>query len=281
MSKIHSTAVIDRTAELADGVEVGPYALIGPRVIIGAGTRLRPHAVIVSDTVIGSGCDIYPGAVVGADPQDFKYQGEPTELIIGNHNKIRECVTINRGTSLGGGKTLLGDRNLLMAYAHVAHDCIIGNDCIITNSVQLAGHIKIEDMAIISGMVGIHHFCTIGAMSFVAGLSAVRSDVPPYMIVEGNPARVRTLNLEGLKRRGIPAESVRALKEAFRLVYRTDMSRAEAVEKIEGLPLAQDSAVKNLIEHYHASEAGVQGRALEAFRTDKNISKEPVAKPRA
>jgi UDP-N-acetylglucosamine acyltransferase len=268
-TEIHPTAVVDPTAELDADVAVGPYAVVGPHVRIGGGTRLRAHAQVAGRAVLGRDCDIHPGAVVGGDPQDLKYKGEDSTVVLGDGNIVRECVTINRGTALGGGKTVLGDHNLVMAYAHIAHDCILGNRCIITNGTQLAGHIKVEDMAILSGMVAVHHFVTIGTLSFIAGLSAVRKDVPPYMIMEGNPARVRKLNLEGLKRRGMSTETTRALKEAFRILYRSEKSRLDAVAEIESLPIAEDYAVENLIQHYHASENGFQGRALEAFRKDR------------
>ncbi len=271
--KIHPTAVIAADVELGENVEIGPFTVIGPQARIGDGTRLRNHVTVVSHTTIGRGCDIYPQAVLGAAPQDLKFRGEESLLIVGDHNIIRECVTINRGTALGGGRTVIGNRNLIMAYVHIAHDCQIGNQCVITNCAQLAGHIVVEDMAIISGMVAIHHFVTIGTLSFVAGLSAVRTDVPPYMIVDGNPARVRKLNLEGLRRRGMPAASVQALKKVFRLIYRSDLSRAQVVESLENNHLAQDPAVQNLIRHFRASANGCQGRALEAFRADrKNAS---------
>jgi len=274
-TRIHPTAVIDPSAEIADEVEVGPYAVIGPECRVGAGTRIQAHAQLVRRTVVGQRCDIYPFASLGAEPQDLKFRGEQTDLWIGDGNTIRECVTINRGTALGGGKTEIGHRNLIMAYVHIAHDCRIGNQCILTNGAQFAGHIVVEDMAIVSGMVAIHHFVTVGQMSFIAGLSAVRTDVPPYMIVEGNPARVRKLNLEGLRRRGVPAESIQALRKVFRRVYRSELSRAQALEEIGGTDLARDPAVQTLIAHWRASEAGNQGRALEAFRTDKG------ARPRA
>ncbi len=267
-ANIHPTAVIDRSAEIADGVVIEAYAIVGPRVVIGENTRVRSHAHIVCDSVIGRNCDIHPGSVLGGDPQDLKYKGEESRFVMGDNNIVRECVTINRGTGLGGGRTVIGNNNLLMAYSHIAHDCIIDNHVIITNCAQLAGHIRIEDMAIVSGMVGIHHFVTVGTMSFLAGFSAVRTDVPPYMIVDGAPARVRKLNLEGLKRRQVPQESIDALKKVFRMIYRSEMSRAEAVAKIRETELASDPVVRNLLDHYGASEAGYQGRALEAFRQD-------------
>lgn len=269
---IHPTAIIDGTAELADGVEVGPYAVVGPRVKIGENTILRAHCQVVADAQIGKRCDIHPGAVIGGDPQDLKFRGEQTLTILGDDNTVRECVTINRGTGLGGGKTAIGNGNLIMAYVHIAHDCIIGNQCILTNCAQLAGHIKVEDMAIISGMVAIHHFVTIGSQSFIAGLSAVRTDVPPYMIAEGNPARVRKLNSEGLRRRNVSSESVEALKALFKAVYRSDMTREEAIQYIEETEHGCDVCVQNVIGHFRASEQGCQGRALEAFRQDKKAA---------
>jgi UDP-N-acetylglucosamine acyltransferase len=267
--RIHPTAVIEPGAELAADVTVGPHAVIGAGATIGAGTHVRANAVIHGCCRIGRENDIHPGAVIGGEPQDLKYRGEPTCVEIGDNNIIRECVTVNAGTEGGGGRTRIGSRNLVMAYVHLAHDCDIGDDCILTNGAQLAGHIRVEDRAIISGMVAIHHFVTIGSLSFVAGLSAVRSDVPPFMIAEGNPARVRKLNVEGLRRRGMDGEVTRALKEAFRLLYRSEMSRAEALAELGKMEIASLPAVRTLLEHYRASEAGFQGRALEAHRTDR------------
>jgi UDP-N-acetylglucosamine acyltransferase len=273
-TKIHPTAIVDASAEIADGAVIDPYAIIGPNVKIGEGTWVRSSAQVVAHTTIGRNCNIYPGAIVGGEPQDLKFKGELTGLTIGDNNTIREFATINRGTGLGGGKTVIGNGNLIMAYVHIAHDCILGNQCVITNCAQLAGHIVVEDMAIISGMVAVHHFVTIGTMSFLAGLSAVRTDVPPYMIVEGSPARVRKINVEGLRRRGVSPESAQNLKDAFKLVYRSDLTRAQALEQIAGMPIASDPLVKNIVEHFHASEAGHQGRALEAFRADKKSEAE-------
>lgn len=266
---IHPTAVIDVSAELADGVEIGPGAVVGPHVVLGEGTRLRAHSQVIAHTTLGRGCDVFPGAVVGGEPQDLKFKGEVTRLIVGDGNIIRECATLNRGTAIGGGQTVIGDRNLIMAYVHVAHDCIIGSECVITNLAQISGHVKVEDKAIISGMAAIHHFCSVGTMAFVAPYSTVRQDVPPYMIAEGNPAKVRKLNVEGLRRRQVPTETVAHLKDLFKMVYRSELPRSEALEKIEDLPHASDPYLSHLIQFYKASEAGYQGRALEAFRNDR------------
>jgi UDP-N-acetylglucosamine acyltransferase len=276
---IHPTAIVDASARLGDGAVIDAYAIVGPDVTIGARTRVRAHAHIECRTVLGDDCDIHPGAVLGADPQDLKYKGEATDLVVGDRNVIRECVTINRGTGLGGGHTVIGCDNMIMAYVHVAHDCRIGNGCLITNASQLSGHVAVEDMAIISGLVAIHHFVTIGSMAFVAGHATVRADVPPYMIVDGNPARVRRLNAEGMRRRGIPAASMEALERVHRLVYQ-EMNWAEGLERIAADPeLASDPYVANLVAHHKASQAGQQGRALEAHRTDQHTKSITQPKP--
>ncbi len=266
---IHPTAVIDSTAEIGDNVEIGPGSIVGEDVVIGEGSRLRAHAQVIAHTRIGRECDIFPSAVVGGEPQDLKFRGEVSYLEIGDRNTIRECATINRGTDLGGGTTRIGDHNLIMAYCHIAHDCRIGNHCVITNLAQLSGHVRVEDKAIISGLTAIHHFTTIGTMAFVAPYAAVRADVPPYMIADGKPAAVRKLNSEGLKRNDVSLEAIQTLKEAFRIMYRSELARADALEKIAQMPGADDPYMRHLIEFCRASEAGVQGRALEAFRTDK------------
>ena len=275
--KIHPNAVVHPSAVIHENVEIGPGAVVGADVTIGSGSKLHPFSHIVCNTTIGENCEIHSGAVVGGDPQDLKFKGEKTFLTIGDRNQIRECVTINRGTGAGGGKTVIGNENLIMAYVHIAHDCVLGNRVIITNSTGLAGHIHIEDMAIISGMSAIHHFVTIGSLAFVAGMSGVRHDVPPYVIVDGHKdyARVRALNIEGLKRKQTPKESIEFLKEAFKIIYRRELTLAQAFSEIETSGLGNDPYVRNLVEHLHASQDGHQGRALEKFRTDnsKNIAK--------
>ena len=274
---IHPTAVVDLSAELADGVVVEPYAVIGPLVRLGRGTRVRSFAHIVCRTAVGEGCDIHSGAVVGGDPQDLKFKGEATDCVIGNRNTIRECVTINRGTGVGGGKTIIGDNNLIMAYVHIAHDCVVGNGCLFTNGVQLAGHVNVEDFAWLSGSALVHHFVTVGTMAFIAGNSGVRADVPPYLIVDGDPPKPRKVNTEGMRRRGVPAASIDAVKSAFRRIYRTKGTRADAVAELMSAPEGADPYVRTLLEHYRASERGFQGRALERFRTDRGAT---VALPR-
>lgn len=231
--KIHPTAIISPEARLAESVEVGPYSIIGPDVQIGAGTVIGPHVVIEKYTDIGEGCHIHQFASIGADPQDLKYQGEPTRVAIGNFNTIRECATIHRATTADIGVTIIGDYNLLMAYTHVAHNCKIGNRVIMSNAVNLAGHIHVEDFAIIGGMTGIHQFTRIGAHSFIGGASAVPRDVPPYVLASGNTAKPYGLNLVGLKRRGFSEDTLQALKHAYRLVFRSSLRLAVALDRVE------------------------------------------------
>jgi UDP-N-acetylglucosamine acyltransferase len=226
--EIHNTAVVDPGAELAADVAVGAYAVIGPRVVIGAGTRVGPHAVIHRDTVIGERCEIHQGASLGNDPQDLKYNGEHSELQIGARTVIREFCTINRGTS-ARGRTVLGSECLLMAYSHVAHDCLIGDHVVIANAVNMGGHVEIGDWVVVGGMTAIHQFARIGAHAFVGGTSAVRKDVPPFVKASGNPLKLYGLNSVGLQRRGFSEEVRRALKRAYRIVFSSDLNVGEAV----------------------------------------------------
>jgi UDP-N-acetylglucosamine acyltransferase len=229
---IHPTAVIHPLANLHPTVQIGPYAIIGENVKIGADTSIGAHVVIEGPTEIGVGNRIFAGAIIGSEPQDLKYKGGESWVKIGNYNQIREYVTINRATG-EDEVTQLGDHNLLMAYAHVAHNCIIENEVIIANSVALAGHIHIESKARISGVLGVHQFVHIGSLAMVGGMSRIERDVPPFAIVEGNPARVRSLNLIGLQRSGLSEEDLSQLKKAFRLIYRSEMSFTEALKQLE------------------------------------------------
>jgi len=229
---IHPTAVIHPLANLHPTVQIGPYAIIGENVKIGADTSIGAHVVIEGPTEIGVGNRIFAGAIIGSEPQDLKYNGGESWVKIGNYNQIREYVTINRATG-EDEVTQLGNHNLLMAYAHVAHNCIIENEVIIANSVALAGHIHIESKARISGVLGVHQFVHIGSLAMVGGMSRIERDVPPFAIVEGNPARVRSLNLIGLQRSGLSEEDLSQLKKAFRLIYRSEMSFTEALKQLE------------------------------------------------
>ncbi|MCC8107631.1 MAG: acyl-ACP--UDP-N-acetylglucosamine O-acyltransferase [Planctomycetes bacterium] len=271
-NRIHPSASIHPTAVLGEGVDIGPFVVIGPEVKIGDRARLMPHSHIVTRTVLGNDCHICTGAVVGGDPQDLKFRGEPTDLYIGDRTRIGEFATVNRGTGVGGSKTKVGSDCMIMAYVHIAHDCIIGNNVVITNSSQLAGHIHIEDQAWVSGSVLVHHFVTIGSMSFVAPCSGVAVDIPPYVIVEGfrDSCKVRTLNMEGLKRRQVPHESIGNLKRAFKILYREKNTRDEAIAILNDSPIGTDPYVKNLLDHIVAARNGVQNRALERYRADKS-----------
>ncbi|HIK45571.1 MAG TPA: acyl-ACP--UDP-N-acetylglucosamine O-acyltransferase [Leptolyngbyaceae cyanobacterium M65_K2018_010] len=232
---IHPTAVIHEGAKLHPTVKVGPYAVIGEQVTIGPGTDIGAHVVIDGQTTIGAHNRIFPGAAIGLEPQDLKYDGAISRVEIGDHNLIRECVTINRATD-AGSVTRLGHHNLLMAYCHVAHNCVIEDQVVIANSVALAGHVYVESWARISGLVGVHQFVQIGRYAYIGGLSRIDRDVPPFTMVNGNPALVRGLNQVGLQRAGLAdqreGEDYRQLKQAYRLVYRSEESFSAALEKL-------------------------------------------------
>ncbi len=231
---IHPSAVIHPHAELHPTVRVDPYAVIGENVKIGAGTRIGAHVVIEGPTEIGVDNYIFPGAAIGLEPQDLKYKGGSSWVKIGDGNRIREYVTINRATAEGEA-TLIGSNNLIMAYSHVAHNCQIGDKVVIANNVALAGHVEIESKVVIGGVLGIHQFVRVGTMAMLGGMSRIDRDVPPYMLIEGNPGRVRSLNLIGLKRGGLNEEDINLLKKAFRLLYRSDRSFARALEALDFL----------------------------------------------
>lgn len=232
---IHPTAIISPQAQIADDVEIGPYSIIEDNVTIGSGTRIASHVVIKGPTTIGCNNNIYQFASLGDDPQDKKYAGEPTSLEIGDGNTIREYVTINRGTSQDDGITRLGNNNWLMAYVHIAHDCKVGNETIFANLASLAGHVTVEDYVIFGGMSGAHQFTRIGAHAFIGNNAGVTRDVPPYLLVFGQPAVPKGINSEGLKRRGFDADAVRSVKEAYRILYRKDNRLEEAQAQIAEL----------------------------------------------
>ena len=258
-SGIHPTAVFMDGARIGAGVEIGPYVVLGPRVVLGDGCRVLSHAVVDGNTTVGANTHIHPHAVVGGEPQDRKYRGGDTRLVIGSGNQIREGVTIHTGTEEGGGATVLGDDNLLMANAHVAHDCILGDHVTLANNVMLAGHVQVEDGAILNGGVGIHHFTTIGTYAYVGGLSRITQDVPPYMIVEGHPSRVRSVNVIGLKRAGVDDSVVRAVKAAFKALYRSDRPMTEALEVLRK-EYGGVAEVMRLVRFLEAGEGGRLGR---------------------
>jgi UDP-N-acetylglucosamine acyltransferase len=245
--EIHPTAVVSPKAELAEDAKIEAFSIIGPRVTIGSGTVVGPHAVIDGWTIIGERNQIFPFATVGYPPQDLSYRGEETQLVIGNDNIIRENATINRGTQRGGGVTRIGNQNLIMAYAHVAHDCTIGNRVILANATTLGGHVRIDDCAILGGLVAIHQFIRIGAYAFIGGKSGLRMDMPPYMLAFGAPAKLYGPNLVGLRRHGFPRTTIQALKNSYRIMFRSGLTVAEAIESIrqevEAVP-----EVENLIQ---------------------------------
>ncbi len=259
---IDSSASIDPTARIEEDVEigadviVGPWSIIGPNVSIGAGTILRSHVVIQSNTRIGAGNLFFQFASIGEDPQDKKYQGEETWLEIGDDNIFREGVTVHRGTGAGGGLTSIGSRNLLMAYAHVAHDCKLGDDIVCANNVGLCGHVTIDDFALLGGYAGVQQFLRIGAHSMVGGMTHVVNDVPAFVIVSGQPALARSINSIGMKRRGFEREDIELVKKAFKILHLRNLTVQEAVPQIEAL--SEDSAVlKTLIESVESSCKGV------------------------
>jgi UDP-N-acetylglucosamine acyltransferase len=230
---IHPTAVVDRHAELDSTVQVGPYAVIGPRVKIGPRTRVGPHAVIEGDTTIGADNVVFQFASVGAIPQDLKYAGEPTSLVIGDGNQIREFSTVHIGTAAGGGITRLGNRCLLMANSHVAHDVQLGDGCVLANSTALAGHVVVEDHVIFGGLSAVHQFTRIGRLAFVSGGAMVTQDVPPYVTVQGDRAEVVGLNTVGLTRAHFDEHAIARVKGAYKIVFRSKMGLREAVAHVK------------------------------------------------
>jgi len=252
----HPTAIIHPGARLADDVAVGPYTVIGEHVRIGAGTTIGAHVVIEGWTEIGEACAFLHFVSAGTPPQDLKFGGEETRLIIGHHNTFREFVTLNRGTHHGGGVTRIGDHNFFMAYVHVAHDCRIGHHVIMANAATLAGHIEIGDHAVLGGLTGVHQFVRIGAYAMIGGCSAVAQDVPPFVSAVGNRAKLYGLNLVGLKRNGFSDERLAALKRAYRLLFQSHLPIKEGVKRTrEELPGQAD--VDELVRFVELSERGI------------------------
>ena len=254
--KIHPTAIIADDAQLGEGVEIGAYSIIGADVKIGENTIIGPHAVIDDYTHIGEGCHIFQFASIGAGPQDLKFSGEKTRVVIGNFNTIREFVTIHRSTTADIGVTIIGDHNLIMAYCHVAHNCKLGNNIIMSNGATLGGHTHIEDYAIIGGLTGVHQFSHIGAHCIVGGASGVNKDVPPYTTAAGNHAKLFGLNLIGLKRRGFSEETIKALKKAYRTIFRSHLLLSEAIKKAES-EMEDFPEVKHFVQFIKESKRGV------------------------
>jgi len=240
MARIHETALIDPAAQLADDVEVGAFSIIGPRVSIGPGSRIGPHVVVTGRTTIGRNTRIFQFASIGEEPQDKKYAGEDTELIIGDNNTIRELCTFSRGTVQGGGKTIIGNDNWIMACVHIAHDCILGDNIIMANNASLAGHVTVGDWAILSGYSLIHQFCNVGEHSFTSFASHVNQSIPPYVTVSGEKARAKGINTEGLKRRGYTAEQIKQVRRAYKVLYRSGLPLEEAKAQLAAMAESHD-----------------------------------------
>jgi UDP-N-acetylglucosamine acyltransferase len=254
---IHPTSIVDSKAEMGEGVEIGPYSVIEKDVIIGEGTKIGPHVVIREGTRIGKRCQISQFASIGEAPQAFAYRGEKTSLLIGDQNIFREFVTIHRGTVPGGGKTIIGNNNYFMAYSHVAHDCNIGNQVVMANGATLAGHILIEDHAIIGGLSAVHQFCQIGTHAFLSGLTGVSLDIPPYMLASGSRAKLFGLNLVGLKRHHFSAETLKALKKAYRIIFRSGLTLEKALKQVEEDEISRTPEVKHLLHFIQNSKRGI------------------------
>lgn len=251
---IDSRAIVDPSAEIAEGVAVGPWSIIGADVKIGPGTKIASHVVIEGPTEIGANNRIYQFSSVGGDTPDLKYQGERTRLVVGDNNVIREGVTIHRGTVQDRSETTIGDNNLLMAYVHVGHDSVIHNHCILVNNAALAGHVHIDDYAILGGFTLVHQFCRIGAHCFTGMGSAIGKDVPAFMMVTGAPAEPRNINAEGLKRRNFGKEEISALSKAFKILYRRGLTVDEAIRELKSM---DSPAVVTLIESLRSSTRGI------------------------
>jgi len=253
---IHPTAIVADTAVIADGVEIGPYAVIGDHVEIDSGTVIGPHVVLKGPSSLGKNNRIFQFASVGEQPQDLKYNDEPTRLEIGDNNTIREYATINRGTVGGGGLTKIGNDNLLMAYIHVAHDCQIGNDVVFSNGASLAGHVTVGDHAILAGFALVHQFCTVGEHAFLGLNSVANRDVAPYMIAVGSYATARGINKNGLRRRGFSDEVIQALHHAYMTLIRQRGDRQAALDSLDP-DVREVAEVQRLIEFIQSSERGV------------------------
>jgi UDP-N-acetylglucosamine acyltransferase len=252
---IHSTAVVDAGAHIAGDAEIGPYCVIGPDVVIGAGSVLANHVTVAGPAKIGRANRFFPFSSIGQRSQDLKYTGEPTFLEIGDHNSFREFCTVNRGT-MPDTKTVIGSHNNFLAYSHVAHDCTVGDHVIFSNNGTLAGHVIVEDHAVIGGLSGVHQYCRIGRHAILGGCTKIVQDVPPFMIADGNPAEIRGVNQVGLERRGFSADEIRSLREAYRLLCRTNLNVKQACESIRA-ELPPNDHISHLLAFIEASKRGI------------------------
>lgn len=253
--EIHPTAIVDPNASLGPGVQIGPWAMIGPNVRIGAGTQVGPSAMVERNTTIGEDCRIHKGAVLGTDPQDLKFREEETELFVGDRTVVREYATLNRGTS-ASGRTVVGNDCLLMAYTHVAHDCLLGDHVILSNAVNMAGHVELQDWVIVGGLTPIHQFVKVGAHAFVGGGSRLSQDVPPFCRVAGSPAKLYGLNSVGLERRGFPQEARSELKQAYRIMFQSQLNISQGLQRARE-ELDPGDAVETFLSFIERSERGI------------------------
>lgn len=256
MVNIHPAAIVEAGAALGEDVEIGPYAYIGPHVEIGSGTHVGAHAVIAGHTRIGVGNRIFSQVALGGPPQDMKYAGEATRLEIGDYNTIREFCTCNTGTVQDKGVTTLGSHNWIMAYVHIAHDCVVGDHVVMANATTLAGHVEIGDWTVLGGMTGVHQFCKVGPHVITAGGSIVLKDIPPYVMAAGNPAHANGINSEGLRRRGLPAGAIERVRRAYKTLYREGLTLAEAMQRLEA-DAAQSPEVALLLDFLRRVERGI------------------------
>ena len=262
MTRIHASAIVDSKAEIASDVEIGPYSVIGPNVKIGAGSKIASHTVIEGYTTIGKENIFAHFAAIGGAPQDMKYRGEPTQLIIGDRNTIREFTTIHTGTSQDEGITRIGNENWIMAYVHIAHDCQIGSNTIFASNAQIAGHVRVDDWAIMGGMSGVHQFVRVGQHAMLGGASALVQDIPPFVIAAGDKASPHGINVEGLKRRGFSSETISALRQAYKVLYKDGLSFEEAKVEIQKMAAASASdaaTAEKLTEFYDFIAASTRG----------------------
>jgi UDP-N-acetylglucosamine acyltransferase len=253
--QIHPTAIIDPAAKLGSGTVVGPYCVIGPDVTLGADCWLQHHVTLIGPMEAGVRNKFYAYCSIGQQTQDLKYRGEPTYLSIGHDNTFREFVTVNRSTS-SEGRTRIGNAGNFLAYSHIGHDCVVGNEVVFSNNGTLAGHVQVDDNAVMGGLTAVHQFCRIGRFAITGGCSKIVQDVPPFMIADGNPARVRGINLVGMERKGVPPETVKLIKEVFRIIYRSKYNTRQALEAIRNeVPLTDE--VRFITEFIENSERGI------------------------
>ncbi len=255
-AKIHPSAIVESGAELADGVEIGPFVYIGNKVRLGAGTKIHHHASVDGDTVLGSGCEVFPYCSIGSKTQDLKYKGGDPGVRIGDRNVFREYVSVHAAT-FDGEFTVIGNDNTLLAYSHVAHDCVLGDHIVMSNSISLAGHVIVEDHVTIGGVAGVHQFCRIGAYAMVSAYSKVVQDIAPYFIADGQPAVIRSINKVGLERKGFTAEQLDRVKQVYRVLFREGLNRSQALEKLGAHAQVSSDEIQRVLTFAAKSERGL------------------------